>query len=235
MAGKCYPIEPGDIFVFNNIHPRSLTRVDGPETLVLEQCLIPPAVCTLFADCTSVFYESYRLGTVRIGGDAPLRHKIQEDFALLFREVRGEDPYRHVMVGAHMLRLLADVARNHILSTGTNTDAHPLPQSTMAVFRAMQAVCRGIADPTLCVEGLARAHGYSAAYLTRLFRQYTDMTVTEYIRLIRIQNVVQLLQNEKCNVLDAAMACGFSSAAGFYKTFRRATGVPGSEKRRFYE
>ncbi len=65
----------------------------------------------------------------------------------------------------------------------------------------------------------ARAAGCSAAYLSRTFSEYTGMTISRYLRNLRLEHAAALLRSGKCNVTEAAMAVGYSSLSHFSKAF----------------
>lgn len=65
----------------------------------------------------------------------------------------------------------------------------------------------------------AREVGCSEAYLSRTFSKYTGMTMTRYLRNLRLERAAELLSGGKYNVTEAAMEVGYSSLSHFSKAF----------------
>ena len=63
-----------------------------------------------------------------------------------------------------------------------------------------------------------------------MFRKYVSITPADYIARCRIKRFLSLMSEGNENILDTAFACGFVSASGFYKTFRRICGHAPTEK-----
>lgn len=60
----------------------------------------------------------------------------------------------------------------------------------------------------------------SPQYFCRLFKKYTNMRPTEYIRKKRIEYAKQLLSNTDMPIYDIATACGFENKTYFYRCWK---------------
>jgi AraC-like DNA-binding protein len=77
----------------------------------------------------------------------------------------------------------------------------------------------------LTVPFVAQRLNVSKSHLESAFKNVHGIAVAEYIRCIRIYNVmVELKKYPNRSVLDIALANGFKSASGFYKAFKTITG-----------
>lgn len=103
-----------------------------------------------------------------------------------------------------------------------------------AVIRMQDYIHQNIGD-SLTVEGVCRAAGYSHRHALRLFKKYLNMTVSEYIRDLRLSRSIGRLIEDRGSILDIALDAGFESHEGFSKAFGSRYGVPPREyrKRRF--
>ena len=75
-----------------------------------------------------------------------------------------------------------------------------------------------LADPP-DIEALGAQVGCSSFYLSRLFSKEMDMTIPQYIRLVRIERAADLLLEGRHNVTEAAMEVGYASLSHFSKAF----------------
>jgi len=80
----------------------------------------------------------------------------------------------------------------------------------------------------LTVKDLAKLVNLNRAYLGRLFKQQTGVTIDQYIIQIRIRNAETMLQNGNFKIHEVAEHCGFSDPIHFYKLFRKMRGFPPS-------
>ena len=67
----------------------------------------------------------------------------------------------------------------------------------------------------LSLDSLAKEVGLSSQYLSKHFKQATNMGVVQYINLIRLEHANQELLNEDVTVMEAAMNNGFASVKAY--------------------
>lgn len=71
---------------------------------------------------------------------------------------------------------------------------------------------------------LANAACYSPWHSYRLFREYTGLTPSEYIRKLRLSHSALRLKNEDVKVIDVAYDLGFGSVYGYQRAFHKEFG-----------
>jgi AraC family transcriptional regulator len=74
------------------------------------------------------------------------------------------------------------------------------------------------------LETMARQIGCSATYLSRRFSEVKGITISQYLRRVRLEKAAELLRTGNCNVTEAAMSVGYSSLSHFSKGFREVYG-----------
>lgn len=84
-------------------------------------------------------------------------------------------------------------------------------------------------EQDLTVESMAKQFYVSRAKLAVDFKDYTGMTVKQYILLTRINHAKHLLGIEGMTLSQVALRCGFCDDAHFINTFRRFEGVTPKE------
>jgi AraC-like DNA-binding protein len=86
----------------------------------------------------------------------------------------------------------------------------------------------------ISVNELAGIAGLSRSYFCRAFRATFNVSPRQYIEARRIEQAQRLMLETDGSLLQIALACGFSEAAHFSKTFRSAIGVSPSRWRRIH-
>lgn len=87
------------------------------------------------------------------------------------------------------------------------------------------------------VSELAREAGMSRSNLLRKVKKHTGLSVSQYIRQVRLEHAMELLKQEALTVSEIAYRVGFNSTSYFIKCFREHYGYPPgeAEKRDFDE
>lgn len=86
-------------------------------------------------------------------------------------------------------------------------------------------------DPTLTASTVAAHFNYSADYLSRLFSQTYQMTLSGYISERRIACAARLLLETHLSVSDITNACGYQSASYFARAFKKRFDMSPSDYR----
>ena len=87
-----------------------------------------------------------------------------------------------------------------------------------------QYVKEHIADFNLSLVTIAEKSCYSAAYLSRLFKQKEHTNLLAYIAQVRINTACELLRQGNYNVQQVCRMVGFESTSYFVALFKRKTG-----------
>ena len=102
-------------------------------------------------------------------------------------------------------------------------DKAPVGQGTHDLEGLLEWM-RGRAVEDLDSEVLAERLGVSLATLRRRFRTALDMSPTQYLIRLRINEAKRLLAETMSPVKEIATRCGYASAISFHRAFRQATG-----------
>jgi AraC family transcriptional regulator len=80
-------------------------------------------------------------------------------------------------------------------------------------------------DEELSVDTLSRVANFSRFHFHRQFSEYTGITVTRLVQLLRLRRAsMQLVFNQRAKVTDIAFQAGFANAESFSRAFRREHG-----------
>ena len=82
-------------------------------------------------------------------------------------------------------------------------------------------------------EDIAEKFHFNSAYLNRVFRENTGISMHEFVVGCRIASAKEMLRSQEITIGEVAEKCGFSSFYHFTKTFKKKTGITPSEYRNY--
>ncbi len=84
---------------------------------------------------------------------------------------------------------------------------------------------------TWTVERMAKLACQSRSTFTERFTQLIKMPPMEFVTTWRMHLATGMLADERANMLDVALRCGYESEAAFRKAFKRVMGIPPGKAR----
>ncbi|MBQ8689860.1 MAG: helix-turn-helix transcriptional regulator [Clostridia bacterium] len=75
------------------------------------------------------------------------------------------------------------------------------------------------------------AIGYNSSYLSRYFKEFTNMTFVSCVNRYRISRACYMLKNSDKTVLECAYECGYKSLRSFNRNFMLYVGVTPTDYR----
>ncbi|TNE74297.1 hybrid sensor histidine kinase/response regulator [bacterium] len=133
----------------------------------------------------------------------------------------GADIYLTKPIRSTMLlsQIAAVLRREHILM---NKEFKPLaPNEPALVASVRELVFRQLANPVLSVNMIADALNMSRAKLYSEWKKYSEVSVNDFIKSIRLEEANTLLRSRNFNVQEAARAVGFTDANYFSTSFKK--------------
>ena len=106
---------------------------------------------------------------------------------------------------------------------------------THALMEEMNAAVRYFHEnynKPICVEDYAEQHHMSVSWFIRNFKEYTEMTPTQYLLSLRISNAQTLLETTNYNVTEIADIVGYDNPLYFSRIFKKQSGLSPSEFRK---
>jgi AraC-like DNA-binding protein len=91
------------------------------------------------------------------------------------------------------------------------------------IVRVQEILLSDLENPPSLAE-LGKTVGCSPFYLSRMFRQETGVTISAYLRRLRMDRAAELIRAGEANVTEAAMTVGYSSLSHFSKAFAETFG-----------
>ncbi|CAM4010304.1 AraC family transcriptional regulator [Paenibacillus alkaliterrae] len=112
----------------------------------------------------------------------------------------------------------------------------PLHNSTpmhVKISEVIRYINAHFAEP-LRLDALAGHFFISPYYLSRMFKETTGFTLSDYIILTRIKEAQRLLRESEMSITDIAAAVGFDNFSHFGKTFKKTIRVSPRDYRKNY-
>ncbi|MBD0401985.1 two-component regulator propeller domain-containing protein [Flammeovirga sp. EKP202] len=94
---------------------------------------------------------------------------------------------------------------------------------------AMMYIEQNLENSDLNVEHLCKELGVSRSQLYRKVKTMTNMSISEFIRTIRLKRAAQILQVDGSSILDVMDKVGFNNPSYFTRTFKKQFGVSPKE------
>ena len=114
----------------------------------------------------------------------------------------------------------------------------PIRQDKTTLFEYLQlseleqAVLAHLDDSQFNGHRLSRVCCLSRTQLYRRIKALTGLSVSHYIRSVRLRRACELLQHPELSVMDVAFMVGFNDLSYFYRSFREAYHMTPGEMRR---
>ena len=134
--------------------------------------------------------------------------------------------YMDHLAHALVLRLLSPPARRQ-----EDRSASSSMLSRPRLRRVLERIDSAL-HTDLDLKTLAAETSYSRNHFIRMFRASTGYTPHQYVLHRRVQTAQAMLRDRSKQLIEIALACGFSSHAHFSRMFRQVMGVTPSEYRR---
>lgn len=127
----------------------------------------------------------------------------------------GIDSFEKIPV---MYALLDLLFRYALVEIGTEV------KGRHSIIQATEYMKQNLTDK-LTTKELAQMFGYSQEHFCRLFREVTQFTPMQYLRVFRMERAMKLLNENRYNISEISERCGFTDPNYFTRCFRDFFGI----------
>ena len=135
----------------------------------------------------------------------------------IFIESQEKQNAYEVMIKSHILRIIAQLYRDGILSDGEQVYASAAVQK---ILPAMMYINQHYGEE-VTLEAVSGMMGFDRSYFCRIFKSATGATFTEYLNFVRICKAEKMLSSTTRSILDISADVGFCSVSYFNKLFKK--------------
>ena len=150
------------------------------------------------------------------------RKQIEMLIGLVVKEQSGVMPGTEVVLKSAINMLLIMIFRKMSL---------PLC-SKWSVDNNLLSYIRKNCSDNITMGGIAHMCGYSEAYFSRLFKEFTGNTFSVYLTDCKVEKAIELLTKTDISVESIIYDCGFTNRTRFFKIFKEKTGNTPSKYRK---
>ena len=144
--------------------------------------------------------------------DAAHREEYDQIATAMLREAcqHGRDPDPLVLKG-YMTVFLGRIYQN--------ASFVPRSNSTSAMQQVLEYINAHFTEP-LSLNTLAEALNFSKYYISRIFNQPLGYSFCHYLKYLRINHALSLLERDALSISDISYECGFESLRSFNRSFQ---------------
>ena len=226
LNDRPYRITCGDLFYIRASDRHGYESVND---LVLDNIIYCPERLSLHASWENLLPpfdpqpagHHWRLTTAGMAQARPI-------IAQLAQESRKNDVLSLQLTEALLLQLAIVLCRHRYRADG----AALLPDGEQ--LDLLMAALQGAIEKHFDLGAFCHEHQLSERTLKQLFRQQTGMSVTHYLRQIRLCRAKSLLRRSEYRISEIATRCGFEDSNYFSVVFTREAGMtPRDYRQRF--
>ncbi len=174
---------------------------------------------------------------LHITGDHPDREQVHRLMTDMVQVYRAGGVLRNLHCYALLLESYAVLGEHYLTTSATPAEVNAINRQLSgedAFNRALDYVGENYMDD-VTLDSLAAYVGFSRYTLSRMFRQHTGTTFTQYLNKRRVTMAEELLASTKMPVTQVALQCGFNSIATFNRVFREVRGCTPTQYRLIYD
>lgn len=227
-----YNISKGDLFIVNYDVPHGFARSEetDDEKLVVYNCAFKPEFIdsSLFSGSnfevitSSFLFKSLFAEEGELKADLQLKGadflEIGELFTKMLREYTDQRKGYCDIIRAYLIELIVKIFRLMDKPIYTNPRNRKLVEEALLYMKENY-------NADLKLEEMSLKSFISKNYFSRLFKEVTGTSFSEYIQKLRVDEACRLLTNTDMKVVDIALQVGFKDLKGFYDVFKKNTGV----------
>ena len=147
------------------------------------------------------------------------REEIEEIVNTMLREYTERGPSWRTMLESYMNILIVRILRRVRFDTTDHSERDVWEELSDYIDANIDSI-------------RARKCFYNPSYVSRVFKERFDMSLTEYINRRRIDYAIRLFHDTDLSGEEVAIRSGFSSKSSFYRIFTKITGRPPSDYRK---
>lgn len=225
IDGKEYRVNHGDMLVINYNQTHS---IKGDKSTAYVNILMKPEyISASLANADNAFSllnlsefmefaEILDKSKIKIRFSGEEQKRIEAIINTLLHETESAEPGHELYIRSQFNILLITIFRKMSLS---------LDMSFKGVSDELLSYIRMHCSEKLSLTQLAKMCSYNVAYFSRIFKEFAGVNFTTYLRGVRIEKAMELIENTDMNITDIAYEVGYTNRTRFFAHFRSVCGM----------
>ncbi len=236
---KEYKVQKGDIFIINYDMRHSFYSINKVNPLITYNIMFKPC----FFDGTLLDFNDFNSLTMsylfnNIWNEDISKPNLrlsaveQQDFDLLISNIYKEYTIRNLgylnIIRAYLIELIIKIMRSLNNVSIKDKVCNKKEYLVNSILSYLSDNYKGTFD----FNELAAKIFYSKNYLSKIFKESTGITLSDYMQNLRINEACTLIKHSDKRIIDIAYEVGYSDYKSFITTFKRIKGITPSEYRK---
>lgn len=149
-----------------------------------------------------------------------LNRQVSELMLDSLRVFQSRDFFQDTRIKINIYQILLILCRNEMEKRDSVSDESVRSPMTLRVIRSACAYIARNCERNLTQQEVADYAGFSYYHFSRLFKEYTSSSFSEYLARQRINRAVQQLGTTSVSITEIAYRAGFQSISSFNRVFR---------------
>ena len=181
--------------------------------------------------------SDYQLGQMLLqtGSELPSHYDLSEQqtaymitvLEQLLHEYNHANFGKEVVIRAKLMDLFVYVLRTKQTNYTSHLEPSKAEDQILEVLRYLHLHYQD----NLTLSGVAELFNWNASYMSRIFKQSTGKTFTEYLHFLRIGRAASLLSGTSMKITDISVEVGFDNTRTFNRVFKEVKGTTPSQFR----
>jgi AraC-like DNA-binding protein len=236
-----YPVSKGDLSIINTNVPHAyICNGDAAELMVFNCIFIPEFIdCSLlnssdFKDvATSILFNSFFIEDspiINLKLQGAQQMEIEELYGKMQQEFFSKPKGYINVIRSLLVEMLTKIFR--YLEAENNQSGKIIERRAEIVHEAISFLKNNYASSNLNINEVAMHTFLSPSYLSKLFKEDTGRSFSEYLQNIRISAACDLLKTTDKKIIDIMMDVGLKDIKHFNRLFKKVTGMTPREYRK---
>lgn len=177
---------------------------------------IRPAVFTrgFHVEIPSVWFEEFQISKDKIEGSFNLKSPVLKLLMYqLYRETKNQDNASELIITQLLLNIFGQLSGHE-----TQTEKKP------GWVKQIDEILREQGTEKLSLTALSATLQIHPMHLSRDFKKYFHCNLGEYIRKLKVEKSLEILNDYK-SLTEVALECGFSDQSHFIRCFKENIGI----------
>jgi AraC family transcriptional regulator, L-rhamnose operon transcriptional activator RhaR len=236
IGDKEYPVKKGDLFLINHNTPhefRSLPETYHVNPLTIYNCVFRPEFLNSSFHENKNFYDlvdylmlrSLFPNEVEALIDIKLVFKnitdIEDCYQKMYREYHEKENGYIELLRLYVTELLILIFRAFRKSDPVKTNVQ---NNNVRIIEKIIKHLKANYNYSLNLHDLSMVVFLSPNYISKLFKDFTGYTITDFIQKIRIEEACKLLKETDRKIVDISHEVGYKDLTHFLEVFKKMTG-----------